>query len=209
MPVMSPGQAVEIDPERIRVSRNALRRFVEKHREQTSYGPGSRAEPQIRRLLAAMLADPKTKRSESERGIVLRLDGYKLYICPDGTVVTNYWTVHAERTWEQVNAGVPSRFAAAKRARKLARRKERHLEEFAERTVEAGGTAELLHDGAVLLVIGPEGEFEIPKGSMLPAEERGDTYREAAEVTGLTALADHADAADDDPEENAGWLAVD
>jgi hypothetical protein len=72
-------------------------------------GSASAAEAQIRSMLEDFLV--LSSRRVSPRGFVqLARDGYSLVLDPGATVVTEYATVHRERTWAQVRAGVPSRF---------------------------------------------------------------------------------------------------
>ncbi len=42
--------------------------------------------------------------------VTLSREGYELVVDPSMSVITNYSTAHKERTWEQVKAGVLSRF---------------------------------------------------------------------------------------------------
>jgi len=40
----------------------------------------------------------------------LTMDGYRLFVNPQRNRVTGYSTTHRERTWQQIKAGIPSRF---------------------------------------------------------------------------------------------------
>ncbi|MCM3922053.1 hypothetical protein ND748_10330 [Frankia sp. AiPs1] len=72
-------------------------------------GSDEAAEAQIRSMLEEFLV--RSARTVSARGFVrLARDGYSVVLTPEGTAVTEYSTVHRERTWAQVRAGVPSRF---------------------------------------------------------------------------------------------------
>jgi hypothetical protein len=78
------------------------------------HGGGEReAEVQLRSMLEDFLL--KSARRKSIGGfLVLSRDGYDLTLSPSGNGITGYSTVHRERTWEQVKAGVKSRIRAAK-----------------------------------------------------------------------------------------------
>lgn len=70
------------------------------------------AEAQMRNMLEDFLL--KSSRMISASGYVrLSRQGYNLVLSPDRTAVTGYFTVHRERTWEQVKNKVPSRFHRA------------------------------------------------------------------------------------------------
>lgn len=57
----------------------------------------------------------KSARRKSNNGfLVLSRDGYDLALSPSGNRITGYSTVHRERTWEQVKAGVKSRIKSKK-----------------------------------------------------------------------------------------------
>jgi hypothetical protein len=86
------------------VARRALDSFRSHH------GGGEvEAEVQLRAMLEDFLL--KSARSVSKGGF-LRLcrDGYDLNLSPDRETITAYSTAHRERTWEQVKAGVKSRY---------------------------------------------------------------------------------------------------
>ncbi|QHG85295.1 hypothetical protein D1O33_24950 (plasmid) [Rhodococcus rhodochrous] len=70
------------------------------------------AEAQMRNMLEDFLL--KSSSTVSASGYVrLSRQGYSLILSPDRTAVTGYFTVHRERTWEQVKNKVPSRFHRA------------------------------------------------------------------------------------------------
>lgn len=50
--------------------------------------------------------------------VTLAREGFELSLAPSLVVVTGYRTVHKERTWAQVKAGVPSRFGRRRRQRR-------------------------------------------------------------------------------------------
>jgi hypothetical protein len=77
---------------------------------QRHHGGGERdAEVQLRAMLEDFLL--KSARSESSGGFLkLAREGYELVLAPARQTITGYSTVHRERTWEQVKAGVKSRF---------------------------------------------------------------------------------------------------
>lgn len=54
-------------------------------------------------------------RQSSGGFLALARDGYEIVLSPDQAAVTNYSTVHRERTWSQFKAGVRSRFGKVPR----------------------------------------------------------------------------------------------
>lgn len=95
----------------VRVSARTLDSFRFHHG-----GNARQADIQLRAMLEDFLL--KSARRVSRGGFVqLARDGYVLTLSPDGHTITNYFTVHRERTWEQVKAGVKSRFRNGGRAR--------------------------------------------------------------------------------------------
>lgn len=78
------------------------------------HGGGEReAEVQLRSMLEDFLRN--SARKTSNNGFIsLSRDGYDLVLSPCGSRVTGYSTVHRERTWEQVKAGVKSRIKSKK-----------------------------------------------------------------------------------------------
>mgnify|MGYP006340855945 FL=1 len=78
-------------------------------------GSDVEAEAQLRMMLEDFIL--KSARDVSRKGYVtLSREGYELVVDPSMAVITNYSTVHKERTWEQVKAGVRSRFGHRARA---------------------------------------------------------------------------------------------
>ena len=71
-----------------------------------------------RSQLTAMLEDFLLKSARSFRDGYAHLAraGFHLSLSPDLSTVVGYSTAHRERTWEQVKAGVPSRFPKVRRA---------------------------------------------------------------------------------------------
>jgi hypothetical protein len=79
-------------------------------------GSEGEAEAQLRCILEDFLL--KSARSVSKSGYLrLSRDGYDLVISPLRDTITGYSTVHRERTWEQVKAGVKSRIKGRGRRR--------------------------------------------------------------------------------------------
>ncbi len=81
------------------------------------HGGGEReAEVQLRTMLEDFLL--KSARSVSKGGYLkLAREGYELILSPGRDTIISYSTVHRERTWEQVKAGVKSRFKNHGKAR--------------------------------------------------------------------------------------------
>jgi hypothetical protein len=96
---------LEIDEiDTVRISRRARDAYLEHH-----LGTESGAEVALRSMLEDFLL--AGARAVSPAGYVtLARDGYLLMLDPELTTVVGYDTVHRERTWEQVKAGVPSRY---------------------------------------------------------------------------------------------------
>ncbi|MBM6401375.1 hypothetical protein [Phycicoccus sonneratiae] len=96
--------------EDVRVSLTARESFRFHHG-----GSDAEAEQQLRMMLEDFIL--KCARDVHRNGYIgLSRQGYELTIAPSMTVITNYSTVHKERTWEQVKAGVRSRFGHTARA---------------------------------------------------------------------------------------------
>lgn len=96
---------LELSSERvaeIRISSAACGAFVARHR-----GSLGEAAVELHAMLAPFLAEGRHLRTES--GWLLDLEGYRLVLDADARAVTAYMTVHSERSYAQVAAGVPSR----------------------------------------------------------------------------------------------------
>ena len=102
---------VEVDEvDDVRVSLTARDSFRFHHG-----GSDVEAEVQLRMMLEDFIL--KSARDVHRSGYVrLSREGYELVVDPSMTVITNYSTAHKERTWEQVKAGVRSRFGHKSRA---------------------------------------------------------------------------------------------
>lgn len=101
------GVTIE-DVQDVRVTTRALDSFRFQHG-----GDAARAEVQLRAMLEDFLL--KSARKVSAGGfVVLAREGFELVLSPDCNVITGYSTVHRERTWEQVKAGVKSRIRKKK-----------------------------------------------------------------------------------------------
>jgi hypothetical protein len=99
----------DLDLERVRVSQRALDSFRFHHG-----GGASEARVQILAMLEDFLL--KSARLTTQSGLLqLAREGYELVVTADAHVITGYQTVHRERTWEQVKAGVPSRLRGSRR----------------------------------------------------------------------------------------------
>ncbi|WP_370012880.1 hypothetical protein UIS43_07325 [Nocardiopsis sp. LDBS0036] len=102
------------------VTRSAVDAFLEAHRGFTR--------AQAESALKTMVEDFTAMGCWSRSGggwLSMAARGYYAVITPDLTAVAGYGTSHAERTWAQVKAGVPSRGAAERRRRQRRRRRER------------------------------------------------------------------------------------
>lgn len=93
------------------ISRTARESFRRHHR-----GTDEEATAQLRMMLEDFLLSGA--RLSSRAHIMLSRGGYSLILDSGMHVITGYRTVHRERTWEQVKAGVPSRYG--KRAHRRA-----------------------------------------------------------------------------------------
>jgi hypothetical protein len=71
-------------------------------------GSSESAVGDLRDMLAAFAAESRVRPSGSY--VALSHDGYKLVLNEQLDALTNYGTVHRERTWAQLQAGVASRF---------------------------------------------------------------------------------------------------
>jgi len=72
-------------------------------------GSQSHAELQLRNMLEDFLLE--SARGHSSQGYLrLSRQGYRIVLSPSRDAITGYSTVHRERTWEQVKAGVKSRY---------------------------------------------------------------------------------------------------
>jgi hypothetical protein len=76
-------------------------------------GSVSSAEAQLRSMLEDFLL--RSARRTRNGFVILARDGYELVLSPELASVTGYSTVHRERTWAQVQAGIKSRFGAKSR----------------------------------------------------------------------------------------------
>ncbi len=66
------------------------------------------ARRELRDMLVAFAAEATARSAGGYIGLVR--DGYKLILNAELDVLTGYYTVHRERTWAQLQAGVASRF---------------------------------------------------------------------------------------------------
>jgi hypothetical protein len=105
------GDVTVEDVATVHITTRALDNF------QLHHGGGEReAEVQLRTMLEDFLL--KSARSVSKGGYLkLSREGYELILSPGRDTMTGYSTVHRERTWEQVKAGVKSRFKNRGKAR--------------------------------------------------------------------------------------------
>ncbi|MFF4188447.1 hypothetical protein ACFYZ9_35140 [Streptomyces sp. NPDC001691] len=98
----------------VAISNAALNHFVAAHG-----GDHRAAEVQIRSLLEDLLAAdarPALRHHETGRWrLRTRRDKFSVTLSSDASVVTGYKARHAERTYAQVKAGVPSRVASPRR----------------------------------------------------------------------------------------------
>src|SRR4051794_20961937 len=67
---------------------------------------------ELRDMLAAFLDHSAMRRSRDY--VVLSREGYQLIVDAEVQAITGYRTVHRERTWAQLCAGVPSRFGGGR-----------------------------------------------------------------------------------------------
>ena len=98
------------DARSVRVSQRALDSFRFHHG-----GDEAVARESLRAMLDEFLV--LSARSGDDSYVVLARDGYKLVLPHDLSVITAYSTIHRERTWAQLQAGIPSRFGRNRYAR--------------------------------------------------------------------------------------------
>lgn len=91
------------DPRTIKIDGVAVNVFVARHG-----GNKNVAITQIREMLTDFL-DKAAKDVNRTGSLTLSFKGYRLRINPERNRITGYSTVHRERTWQQIKAGVPSR----------------------------------------------------------------------------------------------------
>ncbi|WP_158558557.1 MULTISPECIES: HelD family protein [unclassified Streptomyces] len=96
---------------RTRVSARARNAFVTRHR-----GTPAEAVAELHSMLVPFVAKGAHYRRPSGQW-VLTLDGFRLTLSRDATTVTNYESVHSERSYAQHSAGVVSRVGKDARAR--------------------------------------------------------------------------------------------
>lgn len=87
----------------IRVTPEARNSFLAHHR-----GTPREAEVEIRAMLEDFRHGARQFRQRDGQ-LLLQQDRYRLALSPGADAVTGYWTVHQERSYAQVKAGVPSR----------------------------------------------------------------------------------------------------
>jgi hypothetical protein len=97
------GDITVEDVSTVYVARNAVERFQRRHG-----GDHREAEIQLRSMLEDFLLK-STRRASADGYLRLAREGYALVLSPDRGSITNYSTVHRERTWAQVKSGVGSR----------------------------------------------------------------------------------------------------
>jgi len=105
--------ALDIDEiEAVRVSQRARDTYRYHHR-----GSDAGAEVALRQMLGDFLIT--SARSSAQGYVTLAREGYQITLSPDASTIVGYATVHRERTWAQVKAGVRSRYgrSGARRCR--------------------------------------------------------------------------------------------
>lgn len=95
----------------LEVGQAAIRNFLERH---------GGSEAAARQQILSLVEDCVTSGSAHRRPsgywtLSVKKGAYNVSITPDLDLVTNYRTLHAERTWAQVKAGVKSRLSARPR----------------------------------------------------------------------------------------------
>lgn len=101
------------------VTRTARENFIGVHG-----GTHAAAEAEIRALVEDALHHGKARMMPNGRWQVA-IEGYKATISPNGAAIVRYATVHRERSYAQVRAGVPSRISARNKLPSGYRRDER------------------------------------------------------------------------------------
>lgn len=132
------------------VSRSAVDAFLEVHEGFTR----SQAEYSMKTMIEDLAAMGRWSRNGGG-WLSLAAKGYYVVVTPDLVDVVRYGTSHAERTWAQVKAGVPSRGETERRERYNRRRQERR-----EAVLTAAGavvTEETEEDRWFSVIVGPDG----------------------------------------------------
>ncbi|MFJ8011670.1 UvrD-helicase domain-containing protein [Streptomyces sp. NPDC096339] len=94
---------------RLRVTASVIKSFVASHG-----GTNQEAEVEIRADIEEFLQ--RAQHAHQTDGYwLLDLDGYRFVLSSDASAVTAYQTVHAERSYAQFKAGIPSRYAGQQR----------------------------------------------------------------------------------------------
>ncbi|MFW6642091.1 hypothetical protein ACOALZ_18865 [Nocardiopsis algeriensis] len=156
------------------VSRGAVDAFLEVHEGFTR----AQAEASVKTMIEDFAAMGHWSRSEGG-WLSLAARGYHVVVTPDLADVVLYRTSHAERTWAQVKAGVPSRGAAERRKRHNQRRQERRAAVLT--AAGAAITTETEEEGEASVITGPDGRsvrFEQVSLGRLSAARWHDVLRQ-------------------------------
>ncbi|MFL1375840.1 MULTISPECIES: hypothetical protein [unclassified Nocardiopsis] len=137
----------EYDISTLGVTRHAVDRFLGVHGQEVGRAG---AEASLRAMIADFAGRGRWSRNAQGR-VSFAYSGFYATVTPDLALVADYGTCHAERTWAQVRAGVPSRGEADRRRRARERRLRSRLRE----AEEAGIAIAPGLDG--LVVTGPDG----------------------------------------------------
>jgi hypothetical protein len=106
--VPASASGIPLDPDEayeIRVTKTAVIRFVGAHG-----GTDRAAETELRSFLEDALRQGKVRRGPGGRWVVF-LAGFTCVLAPDCSAVISYSSLHAERSYSQIVAGVPSRIS--------------------------------------------------------------------------------------------------
>lgn len=112
-------QPIPLDPDEAyeaSITATAIRKFVAVHG-----GTDKAAEAELRSMLEDFLQIGAAGQKPSGYWLLIH-QGFRMVLSPDCLTMVDYTTVHAERSWSQVKAGVTSRFAADAKRRWRARR---------------------------------------------------------------------------------------
>lgn len=101
-----PLDTLTLDPSDTRITNKACHRYIRAHG-----GSVAAAAVHLQHMLEDFAVESKAFRLQRSRQVLLAREGFRIYLSDDLTAVVSYDTNHAERTWEQIKGGVPSRIS--------------------------------------------------------------------------------------------------
>lgn len=149
----SPFPLDEYEISTLHITSRALDRFLAAH---PGFPGRTEAEISIKSMVSDFASLRRWKKTQNGYYLLVN-EGFRATISRDLRCIIDYQTIHAERTWAQCKAGVPSRGLADKNRRKNKRRAGRSLKRVRHRLAQAeelGVSVEAGLDG--ILVTGPD-----------------------------------------------------